>query len=67
MHLASGCGSIPEELKPLLAEDDVKLLGIAKWKGANIAFPPIDRGGYPARDGKHLGVQVDPHNPPRRA
>jgi hypothetical protein len=60
MHLASCQRAILEELKPLLAEDDVKLLLIAKRKGTGIPFPPIDCGGQPACHGKHLGIKIDP-------
>jgi hypothetical protein len=66
MHLPGGCGSIWEELKPLLTEDNVKLFAIAKRKGASVAFPPVNRGSYPACDGEHLRIQVDANNRPRR-
>jgi hypothetical protein len=67
MHFAGACGSIREELKPLLTEDDVELLLIAKWKDVRVALPPIDRRGQPPCHGKHLGIQIDADNGSCRA
>jgi hypothetical protein len=66
-HLAGSYGAIREELKSLLTENDIKLLVNTKRKIAGVAFPPIDRGGNTARDGKHLGIHVDPDYRPCRA
>lgn len=67
VHLPRGCGSIGEELKPLLAEDDVKRFASAKRKGSGVSLPPIERGSHPSCDGKHLRIQVDTDHRPTRA
>jgi hypothetical protein len=66
MHLPGACGSIREELKSLLTENNVKVFAIAKRKGASVAFPPVNRGSHPPCDGEHLRIQVDANNRPRR-
>ena len=66
-HLSRGRRLVGEELKPLLAEDDLKLLAIFKRQVTGIAFAPVnvrrDRAGH----GQHARADIHADQAPAMA